>query len=89
LKVPFLAEEEGDLLAGGPASLAPSTGVYSVVLYAPPRMNTAATKEIASYLKSAAGVTTPPTINEYMGYLSIDALVDWHPYCGTLTGQKV
>jgi hypothetical protein len=52
-------------------------------------MNSAATKEIASYLKSAAGVTTPPTIKEYMGYLSIDALVDGHPYCGTLTGQKV
>ena len=76
LKVPFLAEQEGDLLAGGPASLAQSKGVYSVGLYAPPQMNTAATKEIASYLDSAAGVTTPPTINEYMGYLSIDALVD-------------
>ena len=39
-------------------------------------MNTAATNEIASYLKSAAHVTTPPTLNEYMAYLSIDALVD-------------
>jgi branched-chain amino acid transport system substrate-binding protein len=76
LKVPFLAEQEGDLLAGGPASVAQSKGVYSVGLYAPPQMNTAATKEIASYLKSADGVTTPPTINEYMGYLSIDALID-------------
>ncbi len=76
LKVPMLAEEEGDLLAGGPASVAQSKGVYSVGLYQPPQMNTAATKEIASYLQSAAGVTTPPTFNEYMAYLSIDALVD-------------
>ena len=75
LKVPFLAEEEGDLLAGGPASVTQSKGVYTVGLYQPPQMNTAATKEIASYLQSAAGVTTPPTIIEYMAYLSTDALV--------------
>jgi Periplasmic binding protein len=39
-------------------------------------MNTPATKELASYLKSADGITTPPTLNEYMGYLAVDALVD-------------
>jgi ABC-type branched-subunit amino acid transport system substrate-binding protein len=76
LKVPFLAETEGDLLAGGPASLQQSKGVYLTTLYEPPQMNTAATKEIASYMKSAANVSTPPTLNEYMAYLSIDALVD-------------
>lgn len=32
--------------------------------------------ELASYLKAADGITTPPTLNEYMGYLAIDALVD-------------
>ena len=76
LKVPFLAETEGDLIAGGPASLQQAKGIYLTTLYEPPEMNTAATKEIASYLKSAASVTTPPTLNEYMAYLSIDALVD-------------
>jgi branched-chain amino acid transport system substrate-binding protein len=76
LKVPFLAETEGDLLAGGSASLQQSNGVYLTTLYEPPQLNTAATKEIASYMNSAAHVTTPPTLNEYMAYLSIDALVD-------------
>lgn len=76
LKVPFLAEEEGDLLAGGSATLQQSKGVDLVGLYAPPEMNTAATKEIAKFLKEGAGVSTPPTLNEYMAYLSVDALVD-------------
>jgi ABC-type branched-subunit amino acid transport system substrate-binding protein len=75
LKVPFLAETEGDLIAGGPAAMQQAKGTYSTNLYEPPEMNTAATKEIASYLKSAAHVSTPPTLNEYMAYLSIDALV--------------
>ena len=76
IKVPILSETEGDLLAGGPAAKQQTTGAYLGGLYAPPEMNTTATKEIASYLKSAAGVTTPPTLNEYMAYLSIDAFVD-------------
>ncbi|MDA8047935.1 MAG: ABC transporter substrate-binding protein [Actinomycetota bacterium] len=75
LKVPFLAEEEGDLLAGGAATEQQSKGVDLVGLYQPPEMNTAATKEIAKYLKAGAGVSTAPTLNEYMAYLSIDALV--------------
>jgi ABC-type branched-subunit amino acid transport system substrate-binding protein len=76
LKVPYLAETEGDLIAGGQAALQQAKGTYSTNLYEPPEMNTTATKEIASYLKSAAHVSTPPTLNEYMAYLSIDALVD-------------
>jgi branched-chain amino acid transport system substrate-binding protein len=76
LKVPFLAETEGDLLAGGSASLQQSKGVYLTTLYEPPQLNTAATKEIAGYMNSAAHVSTPPTLNEYMAYLSIDALID-------------
>jgi branched-chain amino acid transport system substrate-binding protein len=76
LKVPFLAEEEGDLLAGGPAALQEAKGVDLVSLYQPPEMNTAATTEFAAHLKSAANVTTPPTLNESMAYLSIDALVE-------------
>jgi ABC-type branched-subunit amino acid transport system substrate-binding protein len=76
LKVPFLAETEGDLLAGGSASLQQSKGVYLTTLYEPPQLNTAATKEIAKYMNSAAHVSTPPTLNEYMAYLSIDALVE-------------
>ena len=76
LKVAILSEVEGDLLASGPAAEQQASGTYLGGLYAPPEMNTAATKEIASYLKSAAGVSTPPTLNEYMGYLAIDAIVD-------------
>jgi branched-chain amino acid transport system substrate-binding protein len=76
LKVPFLAEEEGDLLGGGPAAVQEAKGVDLVSLYQPPEMNTPATKELASYLKSAANVTTPPTLNESMAYLSVDALVE-------------
>ncbi len=76
LKVPFLAEQNGDLLAGGAATMEEAKGVDLVGLYAPPEMDTAATRELASYLRSADGVTTAPTLNEYMGYLSVDALVE-------------
>ncbi|HEX4862448.1 MAG TPA: ABC transporter substrate-binding protein, partial [Acidimicrobiales bacterium] len=76
LKVPLLGVVQGDLAAGGPATLEQAKGAYLVSLYEPPQMNTTATKEIAEYLKSAANVTTPPTLNQYMAYLSIDALVD-------------
>jgi hypothetical protein len=76
LKVPFLAEQEGDLLAGGPAALQQAKGADLVSLYEPPQLNTSATQEFARYLKSAANVTTPPTLNESMAYLSIDALVN-------------
>ena len=36
LKVPFLAETEGDLLAGGSASLQQAKGIYMTTLYEPP-----------------------------------------------------
>lgn len=75
LKVPMFAEEEGDLLAGGTATEQASKGLDLVMLYEPPQMNTAATKEFAHYLQVGAHVTTPPTLNESMAYLSVDALV--------------
>jgi ABC-type branched-subunit amino acid transport system substrate-binding protein len=76
IKVGILSEVEGDLLAGGSAAEQQSKGLYLGGLYAPPQLNTTATKELASYLKSADGISTPPTLNEYMGYLSVDALVE-------------
>ncbi len=76
LKAAFLPEEEGDLLASGPATEAQAKGVYMGYDYEPVQMDTPATRTFQAALAKYAGVTTDPTANEYLGYLSIDALVD-------------
>ncbi len=75
LKVAFLAEGEGDLLAAGPATEQQAKGVYFPGAYEPVQMNTAATKAFQAALKKYAGVTAPPSLNQYFSYLSIDGIV--------------
>jgi ABC-type branched-subunit amino acid transport system substrate-binding protein len=64
----------GDLAQAGPGALQAAQGVYFFVGEEPVEMQTAATKQFVSDLKSA-GVTTEPTYAEYNGYLSAGLLV--------------
>ncbi|MDA8044367.1 MAG: ABC transporter substrate-binding protein [Actinomycetota bacterium] len=65
----------GDLTDAGPGSSHSAQNVYFTNIYEPVEMHTAATQRLVDALKTYAGVTTEPTLNEYSGYLSIDALV--------------
>jgi ABC-type branched-subunit amino acid transport system substrate-binding protein len=66
----------GDLTGGGPGATQSAQGLYFSIGYEPFEMNTPATKQFQSYLQTAAGVTGGPTVAEYSGYMSVDALVD-------------
>jgi branched-chain amino acid transport system substrate-binding protein len=75
LKAAWLAEGQGDLLASGPATERAATGVYFGGSYEPVQMNTPATKQFQSDLKTFSGVTALPSLNQYLSYLSIDGVV--------------
>ncbi len=64
----------GDLAQAGPGALQAAQNVYFFVGEEPVEMQTAATKQFVSDLKSA-GVTAEPTYAEYNGYLSTGLLV--------------
>ena len=64
----------GDLTQAGPGALQAAQGVYFFVGEEPVEMQTPATKQFVSDLKSA-GVTSEPTYAEYNGYLSTGLLV--------------
>ncbi len=64
----------GDLTQAGPGALQAAQNVYFFVGEEPVEMQTAATKQFVSDLKSA-GVTAEPTYAEYNGYLSTGLLV--------------
>jgi branched-chain amino acid transport system substrate-binding protein len=65
----------GDLVTGGPGAVQAAQGVYFLTSFEPVEMNTAATQQLQSALKTYAGVFTAPTFAEYLGYVSIDAFV--------------
>jgi ABC-type branched-subunit amino acid transport system substrate-binding protein len=65
----------GDLVQGGPGAVQAAQGVYFLTSFEPVEMNTAATQQIQSDLKTYAGVSTAPTFAEYQGYVSIDTFV--------------
>jgi len=65
----------GDLLAAGPAAEQAAQGVYFAVGYEPVEMHTAATQRFQAAMQKYAGVTTDPTFNEYLAYLSVDGVV--------------
>ena len=65
----------GDLAAGGPGAQQAAQDAYFLLSYEPVEMQTAATKRLVSALATYAGVTTEPSLNEYLGYLSVDAFV--------------
>jgi hypothetical protein len=45
-------------------------------------MHTTATEQFQNALRTCAGVTRDPTSGEYVGYLTIDALVAGHKAAG-------
>jgi branched-chain amino acid transport system substrate-binding protein len=65
----------GDLVQAGPGAKQSAQGVYFLSSYEPSEMHTAATEQIQDALKTYAGVTGDPTQGEYIGYLSVNALV--------------
>ena len=65
----------GDLLQAGAAAQQAAQGVYFTVGYQPVEMHTAATERFQAALQKYAGVTTDPTFNEYLAYLSVDGFV--------------
>jgi branched-chain amino acid transport system substrate-binding protein len=65
----------GDLLQAGPAAQQAAQGVYFELGYEPVEMHTAATQRFQAALQKYAGVTTDPTFNEYLAYLSVDGVV--------------
>jgi ABC-type branched-subunit amino acid transport system substrate-binding protein len=64
----------GDLDQAGPGALSAAQNVYFSLEYEPAELNTPATKQFVSDLKSA-GVTSKPTYAEYNGYVSVGLLV--------------
>jgi branched-chain amino acid transport system substrate-binding protein len=65
----------GDLQQAGPGALQEAQGVYFVSGFEPVEMNTPATQQFQTALKSA-GITTDPTYAEYAGYASVALYVD-------------
>jgi ABC-type branched-subunit amino acid transport system substrate-binding protein len=63
-----------DTTQAGPGALSAAQNVFFGLQYEPIEMQTAATKQFASDLKSA-GVTTQATLAEYHGYASVGLLV--------------
>jgi branched-chain amino acid transport system substrate-binding protein len=65
----------GDLASGGPAAEQDAQGVYFLTGFEPVEMGTPATQRLQSALRTYAGVTGEPTFAEYIGYVTVDALV--------------
>ncbi len=65
----------GDLLQAGPGAVQSGQGVYFSTSFQPIEMQTAATKQFQSALRTV-GVTTDPTYAQYAGYASIALLVE-------------
>ena len=65
----------GDLLQAGPGALNSAQGVYFTSSYEPIEMHTAATQAFTNALKTI-GITNDPTYAEYVGYVSVDLLMD-------------
>jgi branched-chain amino acid transport system substrate-binding protein len=76
LKAPLMATGYGgDLAIGGPGATQDAQGVYFLTGFEPVEMHTAATERLQNALKTYAGVNGDPTFAEYLGYTSVDALV--------------
>jgi ABC-type branched-subunit amino acid transport system substrate-binding protein len=75
VKVALLATGYGgDLQQAGPGALQAAQNVYFLSSFEPIEMNTAATQQFQSALKTI-GITSDPTYAEYVGYTSIALLV--------------
>jgi branched-chain amino acid transport system substrate-binding protein len=77
LKAPLLSVGYGgDLYSAGPAAEHDAQGDYFSLSYEPIEMHTAATELFSKAMKTYAGVTEDPTLNQYIGFLSVVAFVD-------------
>lgn len=65
----------GDLIASGSAAIQAAQGDDFLSFFEPPEMHTAATEALGNALAKYAGVHTDPTFAEYIGYLSVMAVV--------------
>ncbi len=65
----------GDLIQGGPGASQAAQGAYFLATGEPVEMHTAATEAFQNALKTYAGVNGEPTFSEYLGYMSVAALV--------------
>jgi branched-chain amino acid transport system substrate-binding protein len=76
VKAPVLWAGYGsDLLDAGPAALANAQNVYFAMPYEPVEMHTPATEKFQAALRKYAHFTESPGLNEYLGYVSVDAFV--------------
>lgn len=64
-----------DLSEGGASAAQIAQGAYFTVSYEPVEMQTPATKQFVNALKTYAGTDGVPTLNQYLGYVAIDAFV--------------
>jgi ABC-type branched-subunit amino acid transport system substrate-binding protein len=65
----------GDITQGGPGATQLAQGNFFLSTFEPVEMNTPATKQLQSDLKSV-GITTDPTYGEYSGYASMIMMVE-------------
>jgi branched-chain amino acid transport system substrate-binding protein len=76
LKVVLMASGYGgDLSVGGQEAETIAQGMYFYFPYEPVELHTLPTQKFESALKMYAGETREPGLGEYIGYLSVDALV--------------
>jgi branched-chain amino acid transport system substrate-binding protein len=76
LKAALLAVGYGaDLVQAGPGAEQAAQGSYFTLSYEPVEMHTAATQRLQNALKTYAGVTGDPSLNEYIGYAAVDGFV--------------
>lgn len=65
----------GDLVTGGADGQQIAQGVYFPIAWEPVEMHTAATQKLVSAIKTYAKSDIPPGYGQYLGYMSVDALV--------------
>ena len=77
LKAPLLSVGYGgDLYAAGPSAEKNAQGDYFTLSYEPIEMHTAATEKFSAAMKTYAGIKEDPTLNQYIGFLSVVGFVD-------------
>jgi branched-chain amino acid transport system substrate-binding protein len=64
-----------DLAEGGASASQIAQNSYFTLSYEPVEMQTAATKQFVNALKTYAGTNGVPTLNQYLGYVAVDAFV--------------
>lgn len=78
----------GDLFSGGASAEQAAQGVFFTSYFEPVEMHTAATEKMMNAFKTYAGLTTDPAFNQYLGYVSVDAIVAGLKKAGSKPTQK-